>query len=133
LKLVEKAYKQERFHARVVPYIHNMVEEFQKAHLIICRAGASSIAELTAAGKASILLPLAKSADGHQHLNAQSLAQQNAAIVLWGNITGEQLAREIIKLIEKPEQIMEMGKAARKMAQPEAAQKILNLALEIMK
>jgi UDP-N-acetylglucosamine--N-acetylmuramyl-(pentapeptide) pyrophosphoryl-undecaprenol N-acetylglucosamine transferase len=133
LELVEKAYKQERFNARVVPYIHNMVEEFQKAHLIICRAGASTIAELAAAGKASILLPLARSADGHQNLNAKSFAQQGAAIVLWGNITGEQLAREIIKVIEKPERIMEMGKAARKMAKPEAAQKIVNLALEIMK
>ncbi len=133
LHWVVRAYKKEHFNAQVVPYIHNMVEEFKKAHLIICRAGASTIAELAAAGKAALLIPLAGSADGHQHLNAKSFAQQGAAIVLWDTTTGEKLAKEIISLIEKPERIMGMGKAARKMAKPEAAQKIVNLAVEIIK
>lgn len=132
LQWVTTGYEKEGFNARVVPFIYNMAEEFQKADLILCRAGASTIAELAAAGKAAILIPLAGSANGHQRLNAESLARQGAAVALWEDLTGERLAKEIINLIGKPGRIKQIEEAVRNQGKPEAAQKIVELAQEIM-
>ena len=100
--------------------------------MIICRAGASTLAELAAAGKAAILIPLAGSADEHQRLNAELLAKQGAVVALCENLAGERLASEIIKLIEHPDLIKKMGKAIRRKAKSDAAAKIMELAQEIM-
>ena len=109
--------------ARVQPYISNMVDEFAESDLIICRAGATTCAELAAAGKAAIMIPLPTAADDHQRKNAEALEKAGAArMVLQKELNGESLANEIIDLINSPEKITAMETAAKKLAKKDAAE-----------
>ncbi|MDQ3087439.1 MAG: UDP-N-acetylglucosamine--N-acetylmuramyl-(pentapeptide) pyrophosphoryl-undecaprenol N-acetylglucosamine transferase, partial [Acidobacteriota bacterium] len=121
---IEELYKRSRWEsADVRPYISDMVTEFAKTDLIICRAGATSCAELAAAGKAAIMIPLPTAADDHQRKNAEALVKQGAArMVLQKDLNGESLAKEIVDLIESPEKITAMENAAKKMAKADAAE-----------
>ena len=104
-------------------YISDMVAEFAKADLVICRAGATTCAELAAAGKASIMIPLPTAADDHQRKNAEALEKAGAAkMILQKDLTGESLAKEIEDLINSPEKITAMEVAARKLARKDAAE-----------
>lgn len=114
--------------AEIRPYISNMVEEFEKTDLIVCRAGATTCAELAAAGRAAIMIPLPTAADDHQRKNAEALEKAGAAkMILQRDLTGESLANEIINLINSPEKISEMGKSAKKLARQDAAEKTVDL------
>ena len=114
--------------ADVRPYISNMVEEFAKADLVICRAGATSCAELAAAGKASIMIPLPTAADDHQRKNAEALQKSGAAqMILQRDLTGECLANEILSLINSPEKISRMETAAKNLARADAAEVTVDL------
>ncbi|MBP6003000.1 MAG: undecaprenyldiphospho-muramoylpentapeptide beta-N-acetylglucosaminyltransferase [Pyrinomonadaceae bacterium] len=120
---VETAYKDaEIVDADVRPYITNMVEEFDKADLIICRAGATTCAEVAAAGKASIMVPLPSAADDHQRKNAEAM-QKNGAVrmILQTDLSRERLAAELTDLFSAPEKLAAMSKAARQLARPDAA------------
>lgn len=121
---IEELYKRDGWEsADVRPYISEMVAEFAKTDLIICRAGATSCAELLAAGKAAIMIPLPTAADDHQRKNAEALFKNGAArMVLQKDLNGAVLAKEIIDLIESPEKITTMEKAAKKMAKADAAE-----------
>ena len=79
---VKKAYEQFGIQAKVTPFIVDMAEAYADADLIICRAGATSLAEITAAGKAAILIPYPWAANDHQLKNAQALAAEGAAVVI---------------------------------------------------
>lgn len=108
--------------ADVRTYISNMVDEFAKADLVICRAGATTCAELSAAGKAAIMVPLPTAADDHQRKNAEALVEKGAArMVLQKDLTGESLAREILGLISNQDDIGAMETATRKLARKDAA------------
>ncbi len=126
---VQKSYLENNWETvKVQRYISDMVSEFAKTDLIISRAGATTCAELCAAGKAAIMIPLPTAADDHQRKNAEALVNQNAArMILQKDLNGEMLAREIISLVEKPEAIAAMENAARKMARRDAAEVIVNL------
>ena len=118
--------------ADVRPYISNMVEEFAKADLVICRAGATTCAELAAAGKASIMIPLPTAADDHQRKNAEALEKSGAArMILQRDLNGERLANEIFEFISSPEKIGEMETSARKLARKDAAEVTVNLIEEL--
>lgn len=118
--------------ADVRPYISNMVEEFAKADLVICRAGATTCAELAAAGKASIMIPLPTAADDHQRKNAEALEKSGAArMILQRDLNGESLANEILNFINSPEKIGEMETSARKLARKDAAEVTVNLIEEL--
>lgn len=118
--------------ANVTKYIKDMNRHFAENDLIISRAGATTCAELAAAGKAAIMIPLPTAADDHQRKNAEALANQGAArMILQKDLTGESLAREIIDLIEKPETIRAMETAARKMARRDAAEVTVDLIEEL--
>ncbi len=105
-----------------------MVEAFDAADLIICRAGATTCAEVTAAGKASIMVPLPGAADDHQRRNAEALVENGAArMILQAELTGERLAKEVVSLINEREQLADIGAAARKMAKPDAAEATVDL------
>jgi UDP-N-acetylglucosamine--N-acetylmuramyl-(pentapeptide) pyrophosphoryl-undecaprenol N-acetylglucosamine transferase len=109
--------------ADVRPYISNMVEEFAKTDLIICRAGATTCAEVAAAGRAAIMIPLPTAADDHQRKNAEALQNSGAArMVLQRDLSGESLANEIISLINSPEKISAMETAAKNLAREDAAE-----------
>jgi UDP-N-acetylglucosamine--N-acetylmuramyl-(pentapeptide) pyrophosphoryl-undecaprenol N-acetylglucosamine transferase len=106
--------------AEIKEYIDDMVGEFTKADLIVSRAGATTAAELMAAGKTAIMIPLPGQLE--QRRNAEVLQDSNAArMILQENLTGEALAQEIIELIRDPAEITRREEASRKMARPNAA------------
>ena len=114
--------------AEVKPYIDDMVNEFAKADLIVSRAGATTTAELLAAGKVAIMIPFPLAADDHQRKNAEALQTAGAArMILQKDLTGEVLANEIRSLLAAPERIGEMEDAARKLARRDAAEKAVDL------
>jgi UDP-N-acetylglucosamine--N-acetylmuramyl-(pentapeptide) pyrophosphoryl-undecaprenol N-acetylglucosamine transferase len=103
-------------------YIDNMVADFAEADLVVCRAGATTTAELIAAGKASIMIPFPFAADDHQRKNAEALQVAGAAkMILQEELSGERLAQEIEKLVLAPEQLSQMEEAARRLAHGDAA------------
>lgn len=118
--------------AQVKPYISNMVEEFAKSDLIVCRAGATSCAEIAAAGKAALLVPLPTAADDHQRVNAEALERAGAArMILQRDLNGERLAREITDLINAPAKISAMENAAKKLARADAAAATVDIIEEL--
>lgn len=119
--------------ANITVYISDMVAEFARTDLIVSRAGATTCAEIAAAGKAAIMIPLPTAADDHQRVNAEALQKAGAGImILQQDLTGEVLAREIEKLIKAPEQIAAMGKAAKDLAKSDAAQATVDLIEELI-
>ena len=130
---VEAAYRESRLDARVVAYLDGMAEEYARADLVICRAGATTVAELTACQKAAILIPFPKAAADHQRLNAEKLEQAGAAVMLLeSDLTGERLAREIEALASNPDRITAMERAAARLARPDAAVRVAELVEEMM-
>jgi len=129
LETVKKGYAENNFEtADVRAYIRDMMSEFARSDLIISRAGATTCAELCAAGKAAIMIPLPAAADDHQRKNAEALCDKGAArMILQKDLSGETLAKQIVELIEKPEAITAMETAARKMARRDAAEAATNL------
>jgi UDP-N-acetylglucosamine--N-acetylmuramyl-(pentapeptide) pyrophosphoryl-undecaprenol N-acetylglucosamine transferase len=119
---VSQGYKDANVSADIRKYITDMVSEFAKADLVICRAGATTCAELSAAGKVGIMIPLPTAADDHQRKNAEALVNANAAkMILQADLTGESLAKEIENLINSPEKITEMERNAKGLAREDAA------------
>jgi len=123
---VERAYGAKGFAAEVLPFIADMPAAFRAADLVICRAGATSIAELTASGKAAILIPFPFAVADHQTQNALVLAEAGAAeMVKESDLTGELLAGIIRRHRERPEIRKEMEERARKLGNPGAADDIV--------
>ncbi|HXF05397.1 MAG TPA: undecaprenyldiphospho-muramoylpentapeptide beta-N-acetylglucosaminyltransferase [Blastocatellia bacterium] len=119
---------------QTVVFIDRMAQEFARADLIISRAGATTIAELTAAAKPAILIPLPTAADDHQRKNAEALQRAGAArCLLQAEATAERLAEEILTLIADPEKLRAMSEASRKLATPDAAARIVDLAYDVLK
>ena len=109
-------------------YIDDMVTTFANADLVICRAGATTTAELIAAGKAALMVPFPMAADDHQRKNAEALAYVGAArMILQKDLSGERLAQEIATLAREPERITAMGQAARKLARGDAAAAVVDM------
>lgn len=114
--------------ADVRRYINDMVSEFARADLIVSRAGATTCAELAAAGKAAIMIPLPTAADDHQRKNAEALQSAGAArMILQKDLNGEVLAREIAALLKEPERVTHMEAASRKLARGDAAAATVDL------
>ena len=119
--------------AEVKRYIDDMVSEFAQADLIICRAGATTSAELVAAGKAAIMIPFPLAADDHQRKNAEALENGGAArMILQKDLSGERLGGEILALVNEPEKIAEMQTASRKLARRDAAAATVDLMEELL-
>ena len=98
----------------LVPFIPDMPGAFAEADVVVCRAGASTVAELSAAGKASVLVPYPFAADQHQLINAQAMeAAGTARLVLDRELDGKRLVREVEALMDRPEELTAMEKAAR--------------------
>jgi UDP-N-acetylglucosamine--N-acetylmuramyl-(pentapeptide) pyrophosphoryl-undecaprenol N-acetylglucosamine transferase len=130
---IRSAYANSTFaNADVRPFISDMSSEFAKADLVISRAGATTCAEVSAAGKASIMIPLPTAADDHQRKNAEALVGGGAAkMILQADLSGKRLADEISNLFESPETVTEMEKAAKAMAREDAAEKTADLVEEL--
>jgi len=125
---VRVAYARREFKAEVLPFIENMAERFALADLIVCRSGATTVAELAASGRAAILIPFGAAADAHQTLNARAMHSAGAARLLpQDELTPERLTSEIFSLLDQPRRITEMEDSARTLARPRAVQDIVDL------
>jgi UDP-N-acetylglucosamine--N-acetylmuramyl-(pentapeptide) pyrophosphoryl-undecaprenol N-acetylglucosamine transferase len=132
LELVRRAYGEQGLPARVEPFLFDMDRQMKRADVIVSRAGATSIAELTATGRAAILIPLPTATDDHQKKNAEILARANAAEVIEEkDLTGVLLADRLLSLARDVDQRLAMARAARAFAKPDAAKTIVDRALEL--
>jgi UDP-N-acetylglucosamine--N-acetylmuramyl-(pentapeptide) pyrophosphoryl-undecaprenol N-acetylglucosamine transferase len=118
----------------VVDFINDMPSAFARADLIVCRAGASTVSELAAAGRASILVPFPYAADNHQKFNAEAMARYGGArVVADSDLTGQRLFDEVTRLMMDRPALDAMGVAAKSMAKPFAAQKAADVLLELVR
>ncbi|GIX38240.1 MAG: UDP-N-acetylglucosamine--N-acetylmuramyl-(pentapeptide) pyrophosphoryl-undecaprenol N-acetylglucosamine transferase [Silanimonas sp.] len=133
-KLVDEAraaYAVSKLQARIEPFITDMAEAYAWADLVISRAGASTLAELCAAGVGSVLVPFPQAVDDHQARNAEFMAEGGAS--LWLRQT-EALASELAEclkpLLGDRRRLLEMAQAARRLALPRAAERVADIAFE---
>ncbi|MGA8144486.1 MAG: undecaprenyldiphospho-muramoylpentapeptide beta-N-acetylglucosaminyltransferase [Candidatus Acidiferrales bacterium] len=125
---VRVAYAKREFKAEVLPFIENMAERFAQADLIVCRSGAITVAEISAAGRAAIFIPFGAATDAHQMRNAEAMQNAGAARLLpQSELTPERLAAEIFSLLDQPRRISEMEDRARSQAKPRAVEDIVDL------
>jgi UDP-N-acetylglucosamine--N-acetylmuramyl-(pentapeptide) pyrophosphoryl-undecaprenol N-acetylglucosamine transferase len=125
LDLVRDAYRRSGLDARVEAFLYEMHREMTDADLVVSRAGATTVAELAAAGRTAILVPLPTAADDHQRKNAQVMERLGAALYLdERELTGERLAHEILALAGDRPRRSAMARAARAQARPDAARRI---------
>ena len=115
----------ELMHLNQQNYEHDIQELYREAHLVVCRAGASTLAELAICGLPAILIPYPYAAGNHQYFNAKAFADQEAAVVLEQKRLSPSMLISIIKtLLETPGRLEKMSLAMRKMARPQAAEEI---------
>jgi len=134
VEMVRTAYRQAGFSADVEPFLYDMGRRLRQADLIVCRAGATTLAEITAAGKAAILIPLPTATDDHQRKNAEALAGAGGAdVLLEKDLTGAVLADRLLALAGDRERRTQMAVAAFALARPDAAKAIVDRALELVK
>jgi UDP-N-acetylglucosamine--N-acetylmuramyl-(pentapeptide) pyrophosphoryl-undecaprenol N-acetylglucosamine transferase len=132
LEMVRDSYTRVGLQARVEPFLFAMDREMKAADLVVCRAGATTLAELTASGRASILVPLPTAADDHQRKNALALVKQGAAhMVEQRELSGDRLAAEILALATDGDRRRAMSAAARRLARPDAAKVIVDRVLAL--
>ncbi len=113
----------------VYRFIEDMPRVFAQADIIVCRSGASTVAEISAAGKPAIFVPFPLSADDHQKRNAEALEKTGAAVMLQqSDLTPESLTTLLTSLLRDPARLQAMGDAARKLSYPNAARDIAALA-----
>lgn len=132
LVMVRDGYAHAGLTAQVEPFLYDMGAQLRRADLVVCRAGATTLAELAAAGKPSILIPLPTATDDHQRKNAEELAHAGAAdVLLQTDATGGVLAARIVALASDVDLRARMSRAARTLARPNAARVIVDRALEL--
>jgi UDP-N-acetylglucosamine--N-acetylmuramyl-(pentapeptide) pyrophosphoryl-undecaprenol N-acetylglucosamine transferase len=133
LEMVRDAYRHAGLEADVQPFLYDMARRIADADLIVCRSGATTLAEITAAGKAAILIPLPAATDDHQRKNAEALASVGAASLLpQAEMTGPELARRILELAADAGARARIARAARALAKPDAARVIVDRALKLI-
>jgi UDP-N-acetylglucosamine--N-acetylmuramyl-(pentapeptide) pyrophosphoryl-undecaprenol N-acetylglucosamine transferase len=113
-------------------FIDDMPGYFARADLLVCRSGASTVAELAAAGKPAIFIPFSRAADDHQKRNAQALQRSGAAVMVEEvHLTRDALANAVTSLLQDPARLRKMGEAARKLSHPNAARDIAGMAARL--
>jgi UDP-N-acetylglucosamine--N-acetylmuramyl-(pentapeptide) pyrophosphoryl-undecaprenol N-acetylglucosamine transferase len=129
---VTAAYEKARRPAEVTPYLDDMERRFGEADLVVSRSGATTCAELQAAGKPSVLVPFARAAEDHQRRNARAMEARGAAAVLEEkDLTGEALGRAVVELLGDRARLAAMGEASRAMSRPDAAARVADLVLGV--
>jgi UDP-N-acetylglucosamine--N-acetylmuramyl-(pentapeptide) pyrophosphoryl-undecaprenol N-acetylglucosamine transferase len=130
--MVRNGYRAAGLTARVEPFLYAMAREMKSADVVVCRAGATTIAELAAVGRAAILVPLPTAADDHQKKNAEVLVRAGAAeLIEQKDLTGALMADRLLALANDAKRRSEMSEAARRMARPDAAKRIVDRVLEL--
>jgi UDP-N-acetylglucosamine--N-acetylmuramyl-(pentapeptide) pyrophosphoryl-undecaprenol N-acetylglucosamine transferase len=132
VELVRRAYREQGLPARVEPFLFDMDREMTNADVLVCRAGATTIAEVAAIGRAAILIPLPTAADNHQLRNAEVLADAGAAeLIEQKDLTGTRLAERLLALARDSARRGALAQAVRTFARPDAAKRIVDKALEL--
>ncbi len=132
VEMVRAAYRQAGLEARVEPFFDDMGRQLRQADLVVCRAGSTTLAEITAAGRAAILVPLPTATDDHQRKNADTLASAGAAEVLpQSSLTGPELVKRILALALDAGRRTQMARSARALARPDAARVIVDRVLAL--
>jgi UDP-N-acetylglucosamine--N-acetylmuramyl-(pentapeptide) pyrophosphoryl-undecaprenol N-acetylglucosamine transferase len=130
---VRKIYRDMGFKAMVAPFIHQMGEAYAASDAVICRAGATTLAEITALGRPSVLVPYPHAA-GHQEFNARKLLENGGCRMLHEReLTGKALAGHIAELYRSEDLRADMRSHCRALGRPDAAQKVVDMALSLVK
>jgi UDP-N-acetylglucosamine--N-acetylmuramyl-(pentapeptide) pyrophosphoryl-undecaprenol N-acetylglucosamine transferase len=128
----QAAYLRARAAAEISPFIEDMPGMFARADLLVCRSGASTVAEVTAAGKPAILIPFPHAADDHQLRNAEALERAGAAwLMAEKELTSDRLVGAVSELMNDPERLARMSAASRKLSHPDAARQIAGMAARL--
>jgi UDP-N-acetylglucosamine--N-acetylmuramyl-(pentapeptide) pyrophosphoryl-undecaprenol N-acetylglucosamine transferase len=131
---LRRFYDSARIGVEAHPFLDDMAQRFADADLIVCRSGASTVAEIAAAGKCALLVPFPGAADDHQLRNAELLEQAGAALlVAESELTAERFVQQVTALLGAPEQMAAMGAKARALAHPDAAAHIAGMAIRAAK
>ena len=130
--VVRAAFERHGVRGRVERFIDAMDSEMRAAGLVVSRAGATTLAEVTASGRPAILIPLPTATDDHQRHNARALEDAGAAeLIEQSNLTGDRLADRIIALAGDRALRLRMSAAARQLAKPRAADEIVDALIEL--
>ena len=132
-KIVMAAYEKYRIPCEVKAFFKDMARIYEKPDLVVCRAGATTVAELTVLGKPAIFIPFPHAADNHQALNAQNLCDAGAAEMIYEkDLTGEVLAAKISNLANNQLRLKQMADSSASLGNPDAAKSIVDECCEIM-
>ncbi|GLI38452.1 undecaprenyldiphospho-muramoylpentapeptide beta-N-acetylglucosaminyltransferase [Geobacter hydrogenophilus] len=127
LEDVTSVYEEQGIAADVVAFIDSMADAYRWADLVVCRAGATTIAEITACGKPCIFIPYPHAVDDHQRRNAEALLKRGAGfVIIEQELSGEVLAKTIRDLMVDPARLKSVGEAAQGLARLDAAQVIVD-------
>ena len=130
---VKSLYADKNISADVRPFLHDMAEQYRKAALIVSRAGASTLAEITACGKIAVLIPYPHATHNHQEHNARILVEADAGeMILDKEVTGERLAQSILRIAENPDKRRKMENNCYALGKRDATEKALQLCLELL-
>jgi UDP-N-acetylglucosamine--N-acetylmuramyl-(pentapeptide) pyrophosphoryl-undecaprenol N-acetylglucosamine transferase len=131
---VREAYRKTGFKGTITPFIYQMGEAYAVADIVVSRAGATTLAELTALGKPALLIPYPYAAGQHQELNARKLLEMGAAkMILNRELKGESLAESIRELFKNEAMRREMQRISRSVGRPDACAKVVDIALSYIK
>ena len=131
---VVKTYEQARVEGEVLPFIEDMSRAYDRADLVISRAGATTVSELAALGKPSILIPYPHAANRHQETNAQILVKAGGAeMILQETLNPERLTEFLMRYMDDRSVLNEMGIKARKIGRTDAAKVIVDQLMEMIK
>lgn len=130
-----RAYDEAGFvDADVKPFIHDMADQFARADVLICRSGATTAAEVAAAGKAAIFIPFPFATDDHQRKNAEAFERVGAGrMILQKDLTPQRLAGELNRLMDHPEEIDKMEGASRGLGRIDSTERAVDLAMSIVR
>ena len=130
LETAREAYRSAGVEGEVEAFIEDMAEAYAWADLVVCRAGALTVAELAAAGVGSVLVPYPYAVDDHQRVNGQFLADAGAAVLIpQAELDAPRLAGTLAELGGARERLREMAVAARRLARPQAAREVADICL----
>jgi len=131
--IVRAAYEKNRIPCEVKAFFKQMARIYERADLVVCRAGATTVAEISALGKPAIFIPFPYAADDHQVLNARNLCAAGASEMIFEkNLTGEILAEKILNLAKNRRQLEEMAKISASLGHPDAAMNIVDECCEVV-
>lgn len=132
VEATREAYNSAGVEAQVVPFIADMAQAYRDADLVVCRAGALTLAELCVVGVGAILVPFPHAVDDHQTANARHLSENGAArLIPQSELEAAGLAAQIQALDEDRDTLRQMAEAARSLAVPDATERVVNYCVEV--